>query len=64
MEEVRPWCGQPSDRGRLKNRTEENTGPSSVDKLGQLSRLPYAGRKLSTSYGQFRQHLKTHLFRA
>ena len=24
MEKVRPWCGQPSDRGRLKNRTEEN----------------------------------------
>jgi len=23
MEKVRPWCGQPSDRGRLKNRTEE-----------------------------------------
>jgi len=22
MEIVRPWCGQPSDRGRLKNRTE------------------------------------------
>ena len=22
MEKVRPWCGQPSDRGRLKNRTE------------------------------------------
>jgi len=22
MEEVRPWCGQPSDRGRPKNRTE------------------------------------------
>jgi len=21
MENVRPWCGQPSDRGRLKNRT-------------------------------------------
>jgi len=20
MEKVRPWCGQPSDRGRLKNR--------------------------------------------
>jgi len=19
---IRPWCGQPSDRGRLKNRTE------------------------------------------
>jgi len=22
MEKVRPWCGQPSDPGRLKNRTE------------------------------------------
>jgi len=22
MEKVRPWCGQPSDRGRLRNRTE------------------------------------------
>ena len=21
MEKVRPWCGQPSDRGRLRNRT-------------------------------------------
>ena len=21
VEKVRPWCGQPSDRGRLKNRT-------------------------------------------
>jgi len=24
MEKVRPWCGQPSDRGRLKNRTEQD----------------------------------------
>jgi len=23
MEKVRTWCSQPSDRGRLKNRTEE-----------------------------------------
>ena len=23
MEKVRPWCGQPSDRGRLKYRTEQ-----------------------------------------
>jgi len=23
MEKVRPWCGQPSDRERLKNRTEQ-----------------------------------------
>ena len=24
MEKVRPWCGQPSYRGRLQNRTEQN----------------------------------------
>jgi len=24
MEKVRPWCGHPSDRGRLKNRTEQD----------------------------------------
>ena len=24
MEKVRPWCGQPSDRGQLKNRTDAN----------------------------------------
>jgi len=24
MEKVRPWCGQPSDRGQLKNRTDIN----------------------------------------
>jgi len=23
MEKVRPWCGQPSDRGRLRNRTQQ-----------------------------------------
>ena len=23
MEKVRPWCGQPSDRGQLKNGTEQ-----------------------------------------
>ena len=23
MKKVRSWCGQPSDRGRLKNRTEQ-----------------------------------------
>ena len=24
MEKVRPWCGQPSDRGRLKNRNRNS----------------------------------------
>ena len=26
MEKVRPWCGQPSDRGRLKNRNRSYIG--------------------------------------
>ena len=30
MEKVRPWCGQPSDRGRLKNRTERRLSLSAV----------------------------------
>ena len=30
MEKVRPWCGQPSDRGRLKNLTEQGYGYSTV----------------------------------
>jgi len=27
MEKVRPWCGQPSDRGRLRDRTEQRWQP-------------------------------------
>jgi len=30
MEKVLPWCGQPSDRGRLKNRTELRTALSRI----------------------------------
>ena len=29
MEKVRPWCGQPSDRRRLKNRTEQGSTETS-----------------------------------
>ena len=38
MEKVRSWCGQPSDRGRLKNRTEQGfgCGLSSGSGLGLL----------------------------
>jgi len=32
MEKVRPWCGQPSDRGRLKNRNR----PSVCEKNHQF----------------------------
>ena len=34
MEKVRLWCGQPSDRGRLKNRTEQ-----SINQNSQIPRL-------------------------
>ena len=41
MEKVRPWCGQPSDRGRLKNRTVRITGL--VSGLGSLVVETYIG---------------------
>ena len=31
MEKARPWCGQPSDRGRLKNRTEQNNNKQATN---------------------------------
>jgi len=34
MEKVRPWCGQPSDRGRLRNRTERTEPPQDCAKFG------------------------------
>ena len=34
MQKVRPLCGQPSDRGRLKNRTEQN-----IQNLPTLAKL-------------------------
>jgi len=37
MEKVRPWCGQPSDRGRLKNRNR--TGTNSYFALAPISKL-------------------------
>jgi len=45
MEIVRPWCGQPSDRGRLKNRTDLYFSigyvPPSEPALCQLYRLTF-----------------------
>ena len=37
VEKVRPWCGQPSDRGRLKNRTECREG-AVVGRVGACRR--------------------------
>ena len=37
MEKVRPWCGQPSDRGRLKNR---NRTRLSVDAAREPESMP------------------------
>ena len=41
MEKVRPWCGQPSDRGQLKNRTEHIRNESVPIQLPQC-RFPGA----------------------
>ena len=37
MEKVRPWCGQPSDRGRLKDRTSSQNATSVHRSLAQCS---------------------------
>jgi len=35
MEKVRAWCGQPSDQGRLKNRTELLRGRRGAERKGR-----------------------------
>ena len=57
MEKVRPWCGQPSDRGRLKNRTEQNSVGVEATGCEQLAQSRYAaapgpGIELATSLGR------------
>jgi len=47
MEKVRPWCGQPSDRGRLKNRTEYSV---SVPEQKATSRNAAARRKVDQQF--------------
>ena len=39
MEKVRPWCGQPSDGGRLKNRTYTLQRPTEAAVFAQPGRL-------------------------
>ena len=51
MEKVRPWCGQPSDRGRLKNGTERNINLRDYAQLSWLGAAHHgvalAGARLS-----------------
>jgi len=54
MEKVRPWCGQPSDRGQLKNRTEKN-----IIIIIILSILYYANRQQDTVESK-KKHTKYH----
>jgi len=39
MEKVRPWCGQPSDHGRLKNRSSPEAKP--IEMSFSADRLPW-----------------------
>jgi len=45
MEKVCPWCGQPSDRGRLRNRTEQkhiwNSVPNEVVEANTVNAFKY-----------------------
>ena len=48
MEKVRPWCGQPSDRGRLKNRAEHvYCGVRSGLVLRPVERPPAGGVRIA-----------------
>ena len=47
MEKVRPWCGQPSDRGRLKNRTR---GRVSVLRWRRCNRLCTSGFMMTSCF--------------
>ena len=38
MEKVRPWCGQPSDRGRLKNRNRNWLSETELKRRFMLER--------------------------
>ena len=42
MEKVRPWCGQPSDRGRLRNKTESGMWVDVVSWVEELEPMYYA----------------------
>ena len=54
MEKVRPWCGQPSNRGRLKNRTELTSNSRSSSSLKSfLLPFPSSLPKLSPSHCKF-----------
>ena len=44
MEKVRPWCGQPSDQGRLKNRTVATVCVTLKVAQGRLKRRSSMGR--------------------
>ena len=46
-----PWCGQPSDRGRLKNRTEQGlTGAIGVNATGDTSPAIFGQPEPGTKY--------------
>ena len=68
MEKVRPWCGQPSDRGRQKNRTEQNRTlppdyifqPVAIETIGPLNAsalnfLSEVGRRWTSLSGDSRE---------
>ena len=48
MEKVRPWCGQPSDRGRLKNSATIYTARYSHEQVG-VQPSTYGGCKRDTA---------------
>ena len=57
MEKVRPWCGQPSDRGRLRNRNRNGKQPGeSVKSVLKKKRAAAVGRICRK--GRFKRGMK------
>jgi len=54
MEKVRPWCGQPSDRGRLRNRTEQISDLPSRVVVEFVLEAGATGRALDFAIGRSR----------
>jgi len=49
-EKVRPWCGQPSDRGRLKKRTGRRKSWAKRHKLARLGHAATTRGTCGTTY--------------
>jgi len=61
MEKVRPWCGQPSDRGRLKNRNR-NSAKSAYLPTQKSYAILATWYRILPNFAEFQKYLEIHKF--